>query len=157
VSCVDAREPTHPEALYCAAQTIEKYLKAILVARTGNPHRDQRHDLVKLAHAVAAQAPEFAAQEFIGLCKQLQPFAIAGRYPDSNYAEWSFSLELLTFLDGFVAHCRHLIDLPPDLPDALNWMLRDELRLFASNEVMRAARVAVTDNNHLFPSHAEGS
>jgi hypothetical protein len=143
---------THPEALYCAGQTIEKYLKALLLAR-GQPITETRgrrefptHDLPLLASRLGG---EFADPEFLQLCRTLQPFEIAGRYPDHDLDRWEHDLALLTFLDGFVARCRALIDPGlPALPEIVPAMFAER----PGNPAMRGAQEAVADNNGLLPA-----
>ena len=129
----------HPVALYMAGQTIEKYLKAVLLTR--QPHVPRTHKLTKLA--AQAGAP-FANQEFLQMCQHLEIFDIAGRYDDHALAGWKYSLNLLAFLDAFVARCREILQVPSHTPN-----LVEELQTQHSgdNPVMAAAVVALRDNN----------
>jgi HEPN domain-containing protein len=114
-----AGEATHHAALYMAAQTVEKYLKAILLAQaTWKTHTEPdkkvdykriraalgKHDLRRLAELVRGV---FEEPEFIAFCEILDPFEIAGRYDDGHlYAGWAYSINVLSVLDRFVALCR---------------------------------------------------
>jgi HEPN domain-containing protein len=143
-----ASEAVHAEALYCVGQTIEKYLKAVWLAKSGS-QATTGHDLSLLALTLAetyADLTAFADPEFVMLCEHLQPFEEAGRYPDHKLDGWGFDPELLTFLDGFVAHCKRLLtDLGvPNSDTAIAQTLRQP---GASNPVMAAATRAVAEHN----------
>jgi HEPN domain-containing protein len=129
----------HAEALYCASQVMEKYMKAILLTR-GAPHRNI-HALVPLAERLGG---EFTDPEFLTLCARLQNFAVAGRYPDHRLAAWSYPLALLTFLDSFVVRCRRLANRPAASFNVIRAPLAQETQ---GNPVMEAAIRAVRDNN----------
>jgi HEPN domain-containing protein len=131
----------HNEALYCAAQTFEKYMKAILLQRNQNI-RPYKHDLVKLANALG---DEFSDPEFLQVCERLSPFEEAGRYPDHLVDRWSYPIEFLAFLDSFVAHCRDLLRLPAGTRTAIASLLAQDPQ---GNPVMRAAITAIRDKNH---------
>jgi HEPN domain-containing protein len=141
-------EAVHHEALYCVGQTTEKYLKAVWLVMAGSP-APAGHDLSLLALQLAetySELPEFGDSELIKLCEHLQPFEEAGRYPDHRLDAWEFNPELLTFLDGFVGHCRTLIirlrgPLPFDYVEALLG------QPVGTNPVMAAAVTAVRDNH----------
>jgi HEPN domain-containing protein len=141
-------EAVHHEALYCVGKTIEKYLKAVWLAKAGSPAKTG-HDLSLLALQLAetySELPEFGDPELIKLCEHLQPFEEAGRYPDHRLDAWEFTPELLTFLDGFVGHCRTLIiQLQGPLPfDYVEALLGQPV---GTNPVMTAAVTAVRDNH----------
>ena len=156
-----ASTAVHFEALYCAAQTIEKYMKAILLHDLGVtdymvlgvPDASNHvvkvrgtHDLLLLAKAVASQESheEFGDPEFQALCTVVTPLEVAGRYPDNKISEIQYDLSFLTFLDGYVVHCRELLSVGPN---AVNLVKRLLLPTAHENPVMQAARLAVRDNN----------
>jgi len=129
----------HPVALYMAGQTIEKYLKAVLLAQQ-KPIRTH-HNLTQLAGQAGAP---FASQEFVKVCQHLKAFNIAGRYDDHALGPSRHSLNLLAFLDAFVVCCRQIVQMPSDTPN-----LVEELQTQDSgdNRVMAAAVIALRDHN----------
>jgi len=129
----------HPAALYMAGQTIEKYLKAILLASGRDAPR--HHRLVKLANCVGAP---FDDEEFLELCRHLEPFNVAGRYPDHPLYAWRYSLNLLAFLDAFVVKCRQIAQMPPDASNVIAQLGRQDC---GDNPVMAAAVIALQDQN----------
>ena len=141
----------HPAALYMAGQTIEKYLKAIIIDRRRRPPdqdgvlrrwgRDS-HDLTKLARR--AGTPFNLDQEFLKLCELLTQFNIAGRYPDNELANWTFGLNLVAFLDAFVARCREELHMPSHTPNLIAALLMQNC---GGNPVMEAAIRALRDQN----------
>jgi hypothetical protein len=141
----------HPAALYMAGQTIEKYMKAVLL-RLGQkvPHT---HNLTRLAgkvcHALADAgngegASMFADAEFLNLCEHLARFDIAGRYQPEGIAGWRYSLNLLSFLDEFVVRCRGMIGIASNTSNIVGALLQQNTK---DNTVMAAAVTAVRDNN----------
>jgi HEPN domain-containing protein len=132
---------THAEALYCAAQTLEKYMKALLLQRDGAVPVFA-HNLAKYAKVLG---DEFVASEFLEVCERLSPMAEAGRYPDHKLQGWGHPIELLAFLDSFVSHCRDLLSLPTGTRNIINELLNQEPN---GNPVMAAAITAVRDKNH---------
>ncbi|MBK7782031.1 MAG: HEPN domain-containing protein [Ardenticatenia bacterium] len=139
-------QATHFEALYCAGQTIEKYMKAIWRHRAGATARTN-HALVVLAELLALTYPdldEFADSSFLETCRRLEPFDVGGRYPDTTLGGRAHSLELLTFLDGFVAHCRDLLGLDPAAPINLVASVLGQ----GGHSIMLAASEAVREENH---------
>jgi HEPN domain-containing protein len=144
----------HPAALYMASQTIEKYMKALLLS-VGQTEVPRTHNLTTLASRVCSAIANsgadqaigdlFSEGEFLKLCEQLKKFDIAGRYPPQGLAGWRYSLNLLTFLDEFVARCRALIGIAHNTPNTIANLLTQET---ADNLVMAAAVAAVRDNNH---------
>ncbi len=139
-----ASEEVHPAALYMAAQTIEKYLKAVLVSR-GEQTRGHGHDLVALVEAAGG---DFIDTNFRGVCESLNDFEVAGRYADGHdLAAWHYGLDLLSLLDVFAVRCRALIaPLPQGYVNHIAKLLAQDS---TENEVMRAAELAVKDNNHM--------
>lgn len=130
----------HYEALYCAQQTLEKYMKAILC-------KEQRlgrvgHDLNELAHLVGQAHQEFNDQEFLKVCQKLTQFEEAGRYPDSDVDIHEHDLSLLTFLDFFVTHCRDILSFNQGL-----WNTIAEYWNEPQNRTMQAVRQTLEDNN----------
>jgi hypothetical protein len=129
----------HPVALYMAGQTIEKYLKAVLLAQQKPMPRT--HKLTELAGQAGVP---FTSQEFVKLCQHLERFDIAGRYDDHALAGWIYSLDLLAFLDGFVVRCREIVQMPSDTPNRVaNLQGQDS----GDNPVMAAAVTALRDKN----------
>lgn len=149
-----ASTTVHPTALYMASQTMEKYMKALLL-RTGQKEVPRTHNLTNLARRVHGAltnrsvdrsiADLFADQEFLKLCEHLKKFDIAGRYPPEGLAGWRYSLNLLSFLDEFVVRCRGLIGIARNTPNTVGALLTQDT---ANNTVMAAAVTAVRDNNH---------
>lgn len=131
----------HPEALYCASQALEKYMKAVLVHRSQSS-KGYQHGLVRLAHALAG---EFADPEFLLVCERLAPFEEAGRYPDNTVPEWEHNLNLLTFLDGFVVHARRSAGMGPNTFNMVRYLLEHDA---AGNAFVGAAIAAVRQGNH---------
>ena len=133
----------HPAALYMAGQTIEKYLKAVLLKRKPElPLSELRtHKLTKLAGQVGGP---FADREFVQLCEHIEKFDIAGRYFDHALEGWGYSLNLLAFLDAFVVRCREITGMPLDTPNRVTNLLDQKT---GQNQVMAAALQAVSDNN----------
>ena len=73
-------QATHFEALYCAGQTIEKYMKAVWRHRSGTVPRTN-HALVALAELLAQNYPdldEFVDSQFLEICRRLELFAVGG-------------------------------------------------------------------------------
>lgn len=139
-----ASEEVHPTALYMAAQTIEKYLKAILIAR-GEPQQARGHDLVGLCDAIGG---EFIDAEFRATCESLTDFEVAGRYADGHDLEaWRYGLDLLSLLDVFAVRCRSLMEPAPE--GYVNRVARLLQQDSTNNEVMRAAETGVKDHNHV--------
>lgn len=148
-----AGESVHPESLYCVAQTIEKYMKAILLSKLGeNRYRLVRrsfgngHQLARIAKSVVTECGlgEFGDSEFLRLCQTLEPFEEAGRYPDHQFKGWGYTLDLLTFLDGFIVHSRKHVIVPAGTVNVLNQFKRQNI---GGNPVMLAALKAYRDNN----------
>jgi HEPN domain-containing protein len=143
----------HPPALYMAGQTVEKYLKALLLKLHQDPPKT--HNLRKLAGRVHASLLEFPVVqqaagrfddiEFLRLCDHLGHFDNAGRYPPEKIGRWRYSLNLLAFLDEFVVRCRELIGVSRNTPNVVAELLEQEPN---DNLVMAAAITAVRDNNH---------
>jgi len=129
----------HPVALYMAGQTIEKYLKAVLLTRQQRVPRV--HKLTKLAELAGAP---FASQEFVKMCQHLERFDIAGRYDDHPLGGWQYSLNLLAFLDAFVTRCRRIVQMPSNTPNMVANLQRQDS---GENPVMAAAVRALQDNN----------
>ncbi len=143
----------HPAALYMASQTIEKYMKALLLRLRKKVPRI--HQLTKLTKEVRkafadsnvdpALAKAFADEEFLMLCEHLEKFEAAGRYPPEGLAGWQYSLNVLAFLDEFIIRCRNLIGIGNNTPNIVRNLLTQEP---AGNVVMAAAIAAAQDNNH---------
>jgi HEPN domain len=130
----------HPEALYCASQTIEKYMKAILISRAESV-RGRGHDLVRLSRALQG---EFLDSQFVLICERLAPFEEAGRYPDNTVPAWEYDLSLLTFLDGFVVHARAAAGMSPGCINLVKYLLTQDA---SGNPVLAAAVQAVREQN----------
>ena len=127
-----------------AAQTIEKYLKAILLDR-GRNIGGHRHDIVALCKAVG---DPFTDVEFLAVCDSLSPFEIAGRYDDGHELEnWEYSANLLSLLDVFAVRCRALIGTQPERyrNNAAALLMQSS----KGNAVMPAAEIALKDNNEM--------
>ena len=133
----------HAASLYMAAQTIEKYLKAILLDRE-EPFR-HGHNLVALAEAVGKP---FTDHEFLAVCESLAPFEVAGRYDDGHDLEaWGYTLDLLSLLDVFAVRCRAMVKTTPE--GYANKVAELLLQPSKSNACMQAAEVAIKDNNEM--------
>jgi HEPN domain-containing protein len=148
-----ASEAVHPAALFLAGQVLEKYMKAILLSRgrtfkqvmaAARAPKELRiangHYLEGLANGIG---DEFADKEFIEVCRRLQPFETAGRYPDHSLDGWMYTLQLLTFLDEFVLHGRELIGRHP----MHNYVREVAEQDTYPNPVMAAAVAALRDQN----------
>ncbi|MGI8551275.1 MAG: HEPN domain-containing protein [Dehalococcoidia bacterium] len=131
----------HFEALYCAQQTMEKYMKALLLS--AGRKVGKHHCLEQFAGEVKEDHPEFGDGEYVELCRRIEHFEVAGRYPDHNLDRWEYELELLTFLDEFVFHCRELLRIRSMSPNTL----ADLLAGAPENKVMAAAKVALRERN----------
>jgi len=132
----------HPEGFYCAAQTIERGMKAIMMHRGLNrPKGKHGHDLKELATILGG---EFSDPQFIELCRRLTVFQEAGRYPDSDLSHFVYPLTILTFLDGFVVRCRELCGKPRGSRSST----ADAIAIGRQgHEVQQAAAVAICDKN----------
>jgi excisionase family DNA binding protein len=158
-----ANRALHLEALYCAGQAVEKYMKAIRArdamdaavaagTRTDldpldksiyDPEKDG-HRLCVIAEKLAPTYGEFAQTEFLKVCERLDSFEVAGRYPDHKVKTHWHALNLLTFLDEFVVHCRELLGLIPMSHD----FIRDLLNIGGPvNVVQLAAARAILERN----------
>lgn len=143
----------HPAALYMASQTIEMYMKVLLlklreeIPRTHRLTRiaTQVYDALAKSSVDPSITSLFANEEFLKLCTHLQKFAVGGRYPPKDMAGWRYTLNLLAFLDEFVVQCRALIGISRNTPNIVASLLGQET---SSNSVMEAAVTAVRDNNH---------
>jgi len=136
-------QSVHAASLYMAAQTIEKYLKAILLDRRKSDRRG--HNLVTLANAVGEP---FTDHQFLALCESLSPFEVAGRYDDGHDLEtWLYSLDLLSLLDVFAWRCRGMIKTTPT--GYTNKVAELLLQPSKKNACMQAAEVAIKDNNEM--------
>lgn len=132
-------EVVHPVALYMAGQTIEKYLKAVLL--TQKKPIGRHHNLTKLAGQAGAP---FASQEFVKVCEHLKGFDIAGRYHDHALGPWQHSLNLLALLDAFVIRCRQIVQMPSDTPNVIGQLQTQDS---GDNPVMAAAVIALREHN----------
>jgi hypothetical protein len=132
-------QAVHPAALYTAGQTIEKYLKAVLL-ESGKGIR-RHHGLVQLAKEAGKP---FDDDEFLELCRHLEAFNVAGRYPDHALHAWRYSLNLLAFLDAFVVICRQIAQMPSGAPNVIAELGQQDC---ADNPVMAAAVIALQDQN----------
>ena len=138
----------HPEALLSAARAIEHYLKAVLLATRGE-RPTRTHDLARLARRLGG---EFADPEFLALCRRLSRVAAVGRHPDRVLTAWGAPLELLTFLDGFVAHCRRRAGRSPMAFNVIGELLRQETH---GDPLLAAAIEAVRRNNRYLAELAD--
>lgn len=141
-------EATHRAALYMAAQTVEKYLKAILLASkrlSGQETRRKRHKLKELAE----KAGRPFEGEFRNFCEILEPFEVAGRYDDGHdYTGWEYSINVLSLLDWFVAVSRNVLtnlglSRPAEQGPVWQILLQDS----AGNPFMSAGSEAVRHRN----------
>lgn len=136
----------HLEAFYCAAQTLERGMKAVITHRGLDVLKGQKgHDLPALAESLG---DDFNEAEFIELCRRLQSFQEAGRYPDNDVSHFAYPLSILTFLDGFVVRCRALCG---NLAGSSSWTSIAVTEGRSGNEVQQAAVVAICDNNRFLP------
>ncbi|HXF50811.1 MAG TPA: HEPN domain-containing protein [Dehalococcoidia bacterium] len=140
-----ASTATHHCALYMAAQTIEKYLKSLLMARGQDVSRFG-HKLVELAREAGAP---FDDEEFVRLCGDLGPFEIAGRYADGHdYVGWQYRIDLLSVLDRFVLMCRQvLIQESPDVLRSRDPIMEVATQDGVTNPLMAAAQQALVHHN----------
>ncbi len=145
-----AGEALHHAALYMAAQTVEKYLKAILLA-LGKSVGDaslRTHNLRRLAQEAG---PPFNERPFADFCGILSPFEIAGRYDDGHdYAGWRYSINVLAVLDRFVAVSRKTLaglgTTRPVESDPLQQILRQDGSM---NPFMMAGTMSLVHRNRL--------
>lgn len=140
----------HPPALYMAAQTIEKFLKAILLFRGEEP--GLTHNIAALARSAG---DPFDDREFVAVCEDLGPFEVAGRYDDGHdYVAWRYSLDLLSLLDVFVVQARWQINTVPDGYENRAARLLSEQS--GNNVVIQAAQEALRDGNAMLDAIVRG-
>lgn len=101
--------------LFLMQQSIEKYLKALMILNgIPIPTIKGGHNLTDLLKKIEKSnkinCPYLINEYFYEYCKNIEPFATAGRYPEEKISAWVFNnYELIYFLDEFIFNMRKLV------------------------------------------------